>query len=450
MLTYLPQRYKEALVRIHEQEEYIRNMMIFSAQIYKILLENQESLSRKKSNLLFSPLFIEYINQAGIDKSCNSFTALLCKNIHKAHILTDIADTGKANLPFSSLVALYLDALATAPEGEGKDRLTHRLILFLYTYSIDDTLLLHLLKEQTTRENAWQDTLFRRKNLRLMVLLLLLHGDNEQATELLRLYIKKHGKSDLHMFLPVAWLAHSVGISSGLIRQAAYVYEHVLLHRTEETFKNLIKYRKVAIVGSGPQELGRGRGGEIDGHDVVIRINASPVNGKTSVDYGTKTDVWCKNAAAPYYYGTHPEAQYLLLLDNFERFHSNKERITQLAATIKNDGRIIIAPERSAIQALFRPFDYSFLSSGLLAAAFVRSLNKHFSQANMFGFSCLHNEYSNYSDMKQLYYYDASLSENINAYKLHSLTKERHIIAQIFYDNTPDEKPQPHSYDQFL
>lgn len=48
---------------------------------------------------------------------------------------------------------------------------------------------------------------------------------------------------------------------------------------------------RVAVVGNSPCETGRGRGADIDAHDVVIRFNRAPEDGRFAGDYGARTDV---------------------------------------------------------------------------------------------------------------------------------------------------------------
>lgn len=59
-------------------------------------------------------------------------------------------------------------------------------------------------------------------------------------------------------------------------------------------FEQLIRNEPGAfcVVGNGPSELGRGRGGTIDLHKVVIRINAYDLSHPE--DYGSKQSVWVR------------------------------------------------------------------------------------------------------------------------------------------------------------
>ncbi len=48
---------------------------------------------------------------------------------------------------------------------------------------------------------------------------------------------------------------------------------------------------RIAVVGNSPIEVGQGRGAEIDGHDVVLRMNRFETSDGFRADYGCKTDV---------------------------------------------------------------------------------------------------------------------------------------------------------------
>ena len=60
--------------------------------------------------------------------------------------------------------------------------------------------------------------------------------------------------------------------------------------------------RNVAVVGNGPSETGKGLGAEVDGHDIVVRINNYRTEGYEA-DYGSKVDVWMKGGAADISHG---------------------------------------------------------------------------------------------------------------------------------------------------
>ena len=69
----------------------------------------------------------------------------------------------------------------------------------------------------------------------------------------------------------------------------------------EQLLERVTKASRVAVVGASGNLKYRGRGGEIDAHDVVFRINGPPVVGYEA-EAGSRTDVrvgwdWALDAA---------------------------------------------------------------------------------------------------------------------------------------------------------
>lgn len=105
-------------------------------------------------------------------------------------------------------------------------------------------------------------------------------------------YVYFYGKKNIHLYYPVAKLAIEVGIENEKIKKAAYICE-VILHN-KNVLSSYINGKSVAVVGSGPGELGKGKGREIDSYDVVIRFNDYETK-KYEQDYGSKTEIWVRN-----------------------------------------------------------------------------------------------------------------------------------------------------------
>jgi hypothetical protein len=69
-----------------------------------------------------------------------------------------------------------------------------------------------------------------------------------------------------------------------------------LENRKKDLFKKTFEGKTIAVVGNGPSELGKNKGAEIDGHDIVVRFNNYQTTGFEE-DYGSKTDVWVRGGA---------------------------------------------------------------------------------------------------------------------------------------------------------
>lgn len=132
-----------------------------------------------------------------------------------------------------------------------------------------------------------------RKKIYLIYISSLLELKNQtKAQEILEEYISEYEKQDIHLFYPVALLADKLEVGNEKIHKAAIVCK--VIFQNENLLETYIAGKNVAIVGSGPYELGKNKGKEIDHHDVVIRFNDYRTKGFER-DYGIKTTVWVRN-----------------------------------------------------------------------------------------------------------------------------------------------------------
>ena len=130
-----------------------------------------------------------------------------------------------------------------------------------------------------------------------------------------------------------------------------------------------------------------------------------------------------------------PEAPFLLLTNNCERFRCPKDLTRNLAKTISQDKRIPVAPSRAVIQNLYRPFDFAWFSTGFQVAAFLHSLrdscNLAFGRDDIFGMSFTRENGEEHFAPDALYYYDTGRTI-ADAYADHSLPRERDAFARLF------------------
>ena len=66
---------------------------------------------------------------------------------------------------------------------------------------------------------------------------------------------------------------------------------HLRKHRADNFLKDIVNGKSIAIVGNGPQQIGKNTGNEIDSADIVIRFNEFEITGYEK-DYGEKVDIW--------------------------------------------------------------------------------------------------------------------------------------------------------------
>ncbi|MBQ9273560.1 MAG: glycosyltransferase family 29 protein [Succinivibrio sp.] len=120
-----------------------------------------------------------------------------------------------------------------------------------------------------------------------------------EACRLLYFYLDRYGEHDLHLIPTVANFVRERGLlnSSTKVEQSSVLWQR-LNKNIPELLANLSD-KSVALVGNGPQELGRHSGAEIDAHDCVIRMNNYQLNDKFQADYGNKVNIWATCAPIP-------------------------------------------------------------------------------------------------------------------------------------------------------
>jgi len=132
--------------------------------------------------------------------------------------------------------------------------------------------------------------------------LLLKQNKEQQALSILQKHIKKINEESIYGWLPLAEFAHRTGIiKSKKMELMARVFRAVKNNMENNILKELIAGKSIAVVGNGPQEIGRKSGVKIDSYDIVIRFNHYNTSEQFSVDYGKKIDmhVFSTGSVAP-------------------------------------------------------------------------------------------------------------------------------------------------------
>jgi hypothetical protein len=114
----------------------------------------------------------------------------------------------------------------------------------------------------------------------------------QQALSILQKHKKKLDEDTLCSFIAIAEFAHRTRIMKGKkLESLAKVFCALKDNMKSNIMKKLVTGKSVAIVGNGPQELGRKSGVKIDSHDIVVRFNDFSVDEQFIADYGKKTDI---------------------------------------------------------------------------------------------------------------------------------------------------------------
>ena len=133
------------------------------------------------------------------------------------------------------------------------------------------------------------------KNQKARLAVILFENDMPLEAQMLVKTIGKAFISNKACYLSLAFHANKIfkHKDSNLVLSTR-MYSHI--QKTSSSFSDFIRKNKgnLCIVGNAPNELGKGKGKDIDAHKVVIRFNNySTLN---SEDYGEKETVWVRVA----------------------------------------------------------------------------------------------------------------------------------------------------------
>ncbi|ELV06260.1 glycosyltransferase family 29 protein [Brachyspira hampsonii] len=166
-------------------------------------------------------------------------------------------------------------------------------IVKLWIQLEDTKNLLDLLYFISLREHVWDKM---NPEFWLVYISLLYESNNLDFAEFIfNKYVEKYKLSYIHRSLVVSKFSKELNLMNEEIEHSNIILEYLNKSINDNVFENIIKQNKtIAVVGNGPQELGKGKGEEIDGHDIVIRFNNFN-NVGIEKDYGTKVDIWFPN-----------------------------------------------------------------------------------------------------------------------------------------------------------
>lgn len=215
-------------------------------------------------------------------------------------------------------------------------------------------------------------------------------GQRDEAVALLR----EHPAcaSSYSSVLPIARLLRDEpslqALRSSLPDETALVakadlYDHIA--STSRTLAERVtdKSVRVAVVGNSGCETGKGRGREVDAHDIVIRFNAAPNHDGFRADYGSRTDVHVLPARGSRRRPPAADARVVLftspdlLARNRNWGHAEK---------LRHLGKDIACVRGQGSATLIRKLEAP-PSNGLRVLAYLHSLRGSLRRESLFGFS---------------------------------------------------------------
>ncbi len=157
--------------------------------------------------------------------------------------------------------------------------------------------LLHSFERLEVSMYCWRS---ENNRLWLLYLTILLENNLHEKIEFLsRRYYYYHQLENVEDYPYVAHYFHKQNYTNELIEKSALIHEKLMEAEQNQEFEKLVRGKSIAVVANGPYEKGKGRGKEIDSHDIVVRFSQGTDKGFEK-DYGKRTDIWvntvgCKN-----------------------------------------------------------------------------------------------------------------------------------------------------------
>lgn len=190
------------------------------------------------------------------------------------------------------------------------------------------------------------------------------------------------------MHLPLAdyLVAHGLASAPALVERAR-------LFRSFEAGREMLEAtlrdpgRSIAVVGNSPSEIGRGRGAEIDAHDIVIRFNDFLAEPPFDQDYGRKVDMNFQTYAI----GSRPQPPRNLqnaeeLLVQRHAFNVFDPRDWTPVLQLHKEGRRLAYLPRAAYIAAAAKLGAT-PSAGYCVASYLKELRGKIDRSDFFGFS---------------------------------------------------------------
>lgn len=258
---------------------------------------------------------------------------------------------------------------------------------------------------------------------RLIYLSCLIEKNNyDEAGIILEQYINKFGLRRLHSILPVAFYACNCGIKSGLLEKSSELWNYITSKETKTSLAEYLKGKKIAVVGGSGCELGRGKGLEIDLHDIVIRFGNYPQGEKYFSDYGKKTNFWVRTSSPDVIHK--PDISMydkVFWKEDFAHIINGAEHLN-IMYEYMHSGKLFAADSEDFrklynVSGIYRP------TAGCMLLWYLYNLPDVFKNVDVYGFAFLS---GNYGDTTHYFDNACKISQN------HELNKEIDFLQKIY------------------
>ena len=244
-------------------------------------------------------------------------------------------------------------------------------------------------------------------------------GRDGLARQLMRKYHKKFLTKELWKSYTTAKLSAELGMRDAEIDFVCSVGDEITENARAGTLEKMLKGKRVAIVGNGPQEVGSGHGEKIDACDVVIRFNDFPENPEFRRDYGSKTNIWVRSlwVEAPH----RKSIPDVIVGEALHSEYPNLKIMRDVAGM--RPAHIFAIP--AEIYYEVHAYGVNHPTNGTLTLAWIKKLCPALSAEDCYGFS-----FKDEIVPKALtHYYD---SPSLQKGTAHNLNKERAFLRELF------------------
>ena len=257
--------------------------------------------------------------------------------------------------------------------------------------------------------------------LRRLAVCELRRGNAARAEAATREHLQRFGTRDLWRQCDLAELAAHCGAEGDSeIRAAAKLSERARKNIDEKFFENFLRGKRVAVVGNGPQETGRGNGEKIDAYDVVVRFNDFPEDERFRRDYGAKTDVWVCAC-----WTKTPWRERVPVVVAGDIFYSDEYPNAGDGRRAAGTPQTVLAFPPDLVRENLAENGVKLPTLGALMLAWIKSIRPEFSADDVFGFS-----FKESIPTKKLeHYYRTEATKNGT---IHNLDEERAFLRRLF------------------
>jgi hypothetical protein len=404
------------LKRIRRQVRWMWNNKLLTRPDWEEFLINPERVSHLLN------LNIDYFNEQYLQEREKTEQFLYD---YVSRVLTTyglfLIDNAKGSMEDMQSIA----HLATKKDSDASGYAYSMIINYLWRYYGESEVLISWCKKFLLSKACWENHFA--DLLLICICVFVKMGNIAEAEYILQKYIDLYGAGNVCRYFPVARFAFENGREGKGISEAARVCEYMETNRDD--FRRLIEGKTVAIVGNGPSGLGKRKGEEIDGHDIVIRFNNYHLD-EHEEDYGFKTDIWVRGSGGDDVIDRKDISKYKMIMweADYEHFSICFNHLKIMARYMEQKA-VMSNFDYGTHQRLRDTSKIMFPTSGLVAVWNVFEIMGGFNNVTLYGFSFLQDKADGFSSH---YFGKRDIYDTIRRSAIHSFDKEAEFMKKIY------------------